>query len=95
MHHKDHVSAFMCTNAPGTDKVEMAVIGKANNSRCFKGKKCPGTYFSQANAWADNVTFRKWWKKVFLPHIRRTTHHPVLLLMDGCSSHEDLEDDRG
>ena len=95
MHYKDHVSALMCTNAPGTDKVEMAIIGKAKNPLCLKGRKCPLTYFSQANAWTDNVTFRKWWKQVFLAHIRLTTHRQVLLLMDGCSSYEDLEDDRG
>ena len=32
---------------------------------------------------------------LFLPPIRRWTHLPVLLLMDDCSSHSDLVDDRG
>lgn len=95
MHFKDRLSAFMCTNASGTDKVEMVIIGKAKNPRCFEKNKCCLKYFQQANAWADTATFRKWWLEVFLPHIRRTTHRPVLLLMDGCSSHEDLEDDKG
>lgn len=95
MHFKDRLSAFMCTNASGTDKVEMVIIGKAKNPRCFDKNKCCLKYFQQANAWADTETFRKWWLQVFLPHIRRTTNLPVLLLMDGCSSHEDLEDDKG
>ena len=95
MHYKDRVSAFMYTNAPGTDKVDMTIIGKAKSPRCFKGRKCPLTFFSQAKTWADNVTYRKRWKQVFLRHIWRTPHRQELLLMDGCSSHEDLEDDRG
>ena len=95
MHYKDRVSAFMCTNAPGTDKVDMTIIGKAKNPRCFKGRKCPLTFFSQAKTWADNVTYRKRCKQVFLRHIWRTPHRQELSLMDGCSSHEDLEDDRG
>lgn len=94
MHFKDRISAFMCANASGTDKVEMVIIGKAKKPRCFEDNPCSLTYFQQANAWADTATFRKWWLQVFLPHIRRTTHRPVLLLMDGCSSHEDLQDDK-
>lgn len=41
------------------------------------------------------ITFRKWWKEVFLPFARGWTTLPVLLLMDGFSSHEDLKDSRG
>ena len=65
MHSKDRLSAFMCTNADGTAKVDMAIIGKAKNPRCFKIAPCPLKYFSQANAWSDSITFRKWWKEVF------------------------------
>ena len=32
---------------------------------------------------------------MFIPFIRHWTHLPVLLLMDGCASHEDLVDPRG
>lgn len=73
----------------------MAIIGKATNPRCFRIMACPLPYFHQANAWSDSPTFSKWWCQVFLPFIRRLTHEPVLLLMDGCSSHSDLVDDRG
>lgn len=95
MKFKDRLSAFMCANADGTAKVDMAIIGKAANPRCFRLRKCPLKYFAQANAWSDTATFLKWWKEVFLPFIRRWTHLPVLLLMDGCSSHDDLVDDKG
>ena len=55
----------------------------------------PAKYFAQANAWSDSATFKKWWLEVFISFIRQWTHLPVLLLMDGCASHEDLVDPRG
>ena len=93
---KDRVSAIVCSNADGTGKVRMAIIGKAKDPRCFRGKNnFPVKYFSQANAWSDSATFRKWWNEVFLPFVRKWTHDPVLLLMDGCKSHGDLVDPLG
>ena len=91
---KDSVSAYMCTNATGTANVPMSIIGKSKNPRCFRVTPCPIKYWSQANAWPDGPTFKKWWLEVFLPFIRRWTHLPVLLLMGGCSSHDSLVDSR-
>ncbi|CAB1098723.1 unnamed protein product [Ectocarpus sp. CCAP 1310/34] len=95
IHFKDRLSAIMCCNADGTAKVDMAIIGRAKEPRCFKNGGSPLKHFSQTNAWFDFATFLKWWLEVFLPFVRRFTHEPVLLLMDGCSSHGDLVDDRG
>ncbi|CAB1099057.1 unnamed protein product [Ectocarpus sp. CCAP 1310/34] len=95
MYFKDRLSAFMCCNADGTAKVDMAIIGRAKEPRCFKSAPSPLKYYSQTNAWSDSATFLKWWLQVFLPFVRRFTHEPVLLLMDGCASHGDLVDDRG
>ena len=47
---KDRVSAYMCTNATGTAKVPMSIIGKSKNPRCFRVTPCPIKYWSQANA---------------------------------------------
>ena len=91
---KDRVSVYMCTNATGTAKVPMSIIGKSKNPRCFRVTPCPIKYWSQANAWSDGPTFKTWWLEVFLPFIRRWTHLPMLLLMDGCSSHDSLVDSR-
>ena len=95
MHFKDRVSAFICANADGSAKVDVAIVGKAKNPRCFRDRDCPLKYISQANAWSDAATFLKWWQQVFLSFIRRWTHLPVLLLVDGWSSRSDLVDDRG
>ena len=59
MHYKYRLFAFMCTNADGTAKVDMAIIGKAKTPRCFKIAPCPLKYVSQVNAWSDSITFRK------------------------------------
>ena len=59
MHFNDRVSAFMCADADGSAKVDMAIIGKAKNPRCFRDRDCPLKYFSQANAWSDAATFLK------------------------------------
>lgn len=95
MFFKDRLSTIMCANTDGTAKVDMSIIGKAKGPRCFNDTPSPLKYFSQANAWSDTATFRKWWCEVFLPFVRRFTHEPALLLMDGCVSHGDLVDDRG
>lgn len=95
MEDEDRISAYMCTNSTGTAKVDMTIIGKFKNPRCFRRKKPPVKYFSQNNAWSDGPTLRKWWSEVFLPFVRKWTHEPVLLLMDSCLSHGELEDPTG
>ena len=50
MNFEDRVSVFMCTNASGTEKVEMTIIGRAKSPRCFRRRACPLECLSQANA---------------------------------------------
>ena len=92
---KDRVTAFCCTNADGTDKVEFSIIGKSKNPRCFRSGEPAVRYFSQKNAWSDAEVFRSWFYDLFLPHIRKRTSAPVALLMDNCGAHgSDLHDCR-
>lgn len=93
---KDGLSAYICTNATGSTKVLLAIIGKSKNPRCFRHKQPPVKYFQQANAWPDGVTLQNWWEGVFLPYARRRTCEPVLLIVGrGGGSHSDLVDGRG
>ena len=93
---KDRITAFLCTNADGSQKVDLSIIGKAQNPRCFRMGKPDVQYFSQKNAWADNVVFKRWFYEVFLPHVRKTTSRPVALVMDNCGPHgADISDGRG
>lgn len=93
---KDRVTAYVCTNADGSDKLPMAVIGTAKTPRCFKNMPPPIPYFSQKGAWSDTATFRKWYYDVFLPHIREKTCEGVILLIDNCGPQgTDLVDKTG
>ena len=84
---KDRVSAFVCTNAIGSLKLPMALIGKSANLRCFRAGQPAVPYFSQRNAWSDTVTFKKCFTTVFLPFIRNVTSEPVALVMENCGPH--------
>ncbi len=44
---KDRVTLITCTNATGTHKIPLAMIGKAANPRCFRSCQSPLPYNSQ------------------------------------------------
>ena len=83
----DRVMASVCTNAGGSEKLPMAIIGKYQKPRCFRNQQPPVPYFSQGNAWADGVTFRRWFWEIFMPHVRRKTNKNVALVMENCDPH--------
>ena len=43
---KHRMSAYMCTNATGTGKVPIAIIGKSKSPRCFRTMPCPVKNFA-------------------------------------------------
>lgn len=94
---KDRVTLYITTNADGTDKVPLSMIGKPQEPRCFVNRQhlLPMKYYNQNKAWSDSKVFRKWWND-FLLHIRRRTLKPVLLILDNCGPHgTELEDPQG
>ena len=84
---KDRVTLFVCTNATGTRKLPMVMIGKAKRPRWFSLSPPAVPYMSQRNAWADTITFKHWFTSCFIPFIRRHTSDKVALVMDNCGSH--------
>ena len=86
MNQKSRVTLYICTNADGSDKVPLAMIGHAENPRCFKTNGQKLAYFQQKKAWSDGSTF-KLWIKLFQKHIKKTTKERVLLLLDNCGPH--------
>lgn len=56
-------------------------------SRCSRLSSPAVPYMSQKNAWADTVTFRRWFTSCFIPFIRRHTSAKVALVMDNCGPH--------
>ena len=92
---KDRVSILACTNAAGTHKLPLLLIGKSQKPRCFKHVKLdrlPVTYRAQNNTWMTATIFQEWFKNVFVPKVK--THLGslglplrALLLIDNCPAH--------
>ena len=86
--YEDKVTIMVCSNASGTHKVPLFVIGKEKNPKCFEGvEKIPVYYTSQENALMDRELLFYWYENVFLPSVREyqsETKKPekVLLIMD-------------
>ena len=96
MKDKNRLTVYFCTSATRV-KVRLSVIGTSQRLRCFRRNAVlsSATYFSQKNAWSDDVVCRLWFGTVFLEHVRAVTTSPVLLLMDNHSSHNRLIDPSG
>ena len=84
---KDRVTLVVCCNATGTERLPIAMIGKAKELACISGNSWPIPYFQQKNAWIDVPTFNKWFNEVFEPHVRKRTGHKVLLILDNAPGH--------
>lgn len=85
--------AYVWTNAYGSRKLPMVIIGKAENPRCFRKEALEVLYFSTKPVYSSNtVLFCNWFNSVFPTHIRRTTFNLVALLLENASSHNELRD---
>ena len=93
---KDRLTVLGCTNATGTHKLKPVMIGKFAKPRCFKNvnmEALPVIYKSQRNAWMNSEIFAEWFKKDFVPSVKRhqraqNIRSPkALLLIDNCSAH--------
>lgn len=85
---KDRVALTTCTNATGTHKIPLAMIGKAAKPWCFRAHQSPIPYNNQANAWNDSKLTKWWFRDIFLPEIRKRTSRQVVLLADNFGSHD-------
>jgi len=95
---KDRITLYVCTNASGTQKLPLGVIGKSKNPASFRVRPLPKGvhYYSQERAWSDTMTMQKWFTDLLLPFIRKQTSHPVALVLDNASSHsKELFDPKG
>ena len=86
---KDRITLYVCTNADGTQKLPLGVIGKSKNPACFRVRPLPKGvhYYSQERAWSDTWTMQQWFTDLFLPFIRNQTSQRVALILDNASSH--------
>ena len=62
MKSKDRVTLYIATNATGSQKVPLSMIGGSKNPRCFgrRQEKRKFMYCDQNKAWSDTRTFTCW-----------------------------------
>lgn len=53
------ITAMVCANMSGTDKLPLLMIGRASNPRCFKHvKSLPVEYYSNNKAWMTRDLYK-------------------------------------
>lgn len=63
---KERITALLCANADGSNKITPLVIGKAKKPRCFKGFHNPLDYDNSSNAWITSNIFKNWFLGSFV-----------------------------
>lgn len=94
---KDRVTFMPCSNASGTHKVKMLVIGKAMNPRAFKNVNLPVDYKAQNKGWMTKSVFIEWFEQLFIPSVKsflkkQNLPQKALLILDNCPGHPYVED---
>ncbi|CAG5048130.1 unnamed protein product [Parnassius apollo] len=89
---KDRITFMPCSNATGTHKLDLLVIGKAKNPRAFKNICLPVCYKNQSRSWVTREVFSEWFHKDFVPEVRKfmkRSNLPIkaLLVLDNAPGH--------
>lgn len=96
---KDRLTVAPCSNADGTHKLPLFVIGKSKKPRAFKNinlSSLPVYYRNQKSAWMGCDLFKSWFFDEFVPSVEKFMKEkslPVraLLLLDNAPSHPSEE----
>ena len=96
---KERLTLLATSNATGTHKLPLVLIGKAAKPRCFKNVNMaalPVKYRNQKNAWMDSQLFEDWFRREFVPSVRRHLHdqglpEKAILLLDNAPAHPDTD----
>ena len=87
---KSQVTIVGCINAIGQALPPFIVFDAKHLNMQWAVGEVPGTTYGLSDSsWMDMILFKKWFLKHFLCHVG--SGRPVLLLMDGHSSHYNLE----
>ena len=88
-HSKIRITGLAAANAVG-NKLPMFVIGKAKNSRCFKGiKSLLCRYRSQRKSWMDSILFEEWVRDISKNF--QAEGRKVVLIIDNCPANPIIE----
>lgn len=97
---KEQVTFNVCSNASGTVKLPLQIIGKAKRPRCFKGvdlRLLPVNYCNQKNSWMTTTLFTEWFHEQFVPFVSKELVKlgetpKAVLILDNCSAHPEPDE---
>lgn len=92
---KERLTLMPCTNASGSHKLKLMVVGKAKKPRPFKNLKVedlPVVYKAQSRAWVSREVFKDWYSNNFVPSVKEflkknNCPQKALLLLDNAPGH--------
>lgn len=87
---KERITAMVCANMDGSEKLPLMVIGKFERPRCFKNiKTLPLNYKFNKKAWMTGRIFEDWLRALDKQFKRQCRN--VLMMVDNCPAHPHLE----
>ncbi|XP_065834220.1 jerky protein homolog-like [Oscarella lobularis] len=97
---KERVTILACSNASGSMKLPILVIGKTEKPRCFRGintDSLPTLYCGKRNAWMTREIFGNWFNRCFVPSVKEALEQmgieqKAVLIVDNCSAHPGVEE---
>ncbi|XP_046386326.1 jerky protein homolog-like [Ischnura elegans] len=95
----ERVTIAACSNAAGSHKCKLMVIGKSAKPRVFKGiHQFPVIYRANKRAWITQELFKEWFHTNFVKEVRKNfkalglpENAKILLLLDNCPAHPPAE----
>lgn len=92
---KQRLTVLACSNAAGTLKIPLMVIGKSKRPRALKNMNMdslPVFYRNQNKAWMTGSLFKEWFDTQFVPTVKKFNEENglpprALLLIDNAPSH--------
>jgi hypothetical protein len=83
---KDRLTALLCANSDGSEKLALLITGKFAKPRCFKNVRAlPCKYASNKNAWMTTDIFKTFFKS--LAAKMGGGNRKILLFIDKCPAH--------
>lgn len=96
---KERLTVLACSNAAGTHKCKLLMIGKSAKPRALKNiKRLPVIYRANKRAWMTQALCQEWFDNHFVPEARAhctSVGLPrdcrILLVLDNCTGHPAAE----
>ena len=87
---KERITILLGSNMDGSEKLDLMIIGKSKNPRCFKNiKNLPVIYKNNSTSWMTNKLFEEY-LKIFNQKMKKEKRQ-ILMFIDKCPAHHFVE----